>query len=74
MTDRATLEARLSALLKARASGVATVEFSAGNGSSRRVTYRSDQELAAAIADVERRLAALDGRIHTIRIHTSKGL
>ncbi|MEJ1161786.1 phage head-tail joining protein [Prosthecomicrobium sp. N25] len=73
MTDRVTLEAQLAALRKARASGVATVEFDAGNGSRRRVTYRSDAELAAAIADIERQIAGLSGRVHTITIATSKG-
>ncbi|KZY30540.1 hypothetical protein A3731_00735 [Roseovarius sp. HI0049] len=61
MTEtRETLEADLVALRRARASGAREVEFDGGrNGTRRRVQYRSDSELASAIADVERRLAAL---------------
>ena len=70
----ADLEAQLETLRKARASGVRRVEFTAGNGNSRMVEYRSDDELAAAIADVERRLAGLRGqRVHTVLISSSKG-
>lgn len=48
------------ALRRAHASGAREAEFSSGaNGTSRRVQYRSDAELASAIADVERRLATI---------------
>jgi hypothetical protein len=70
MADLATLQTRLDALCEARASGVLTVEVD-----GQRITYRSDPELAAAIADIERRIAAAQGRrITDIRIATSKGL
>lgn len=75
MTTASDLETQLESLRRARASGVRRVEFASGNGSSRSIEYRSDDELAAAIADIERRLAALHGqRVHTIRLHTSKGI
>jgi hypothetical protein len=70
MADRATLEGRLDALLAIRDQGVLTVEF---NG--RRITYRSGDELAAAIADLERRIAAYDRpAITDILIRSTKGL
>lgn len=56
-----TLTAQLEALRKARASGAREVEFQSGSGSMRRTAYRSDVELAAAIADLEGRLATLTG-------------
>ena len=68
------MQAQLETLRSARATGTRSVEFTAGNGVSRRVEYRSDSELAAAIADLERRIAGLTGpRITTVRINTSKG-
>lgn len=70
MADRATLEARLDALLAIRDQGVLTVEYG-----DKRVTYRSDAELARAIADLERRLAAHDRPAVTdILIRSTKGL
>lgn len=68
------LIARRDALLKARASGVRATEYSAG-GASRRIEYRTDRELLAALSDLERRIAAV-GRPAptTIRFATSKGL
>ena len=68
------LEARLEALkaLKAqRDSAVAGVSYD-----GRTVEYRGPAEIARAIADLERELAALQGKtpVRQIRIHTSKGL
>lgn len=42
----------------------------------RKVVYRSDAEMAAALADVERRIRAAEGRrpVSEIRITGSKGL
>lgn len=60
MVEYQALEADLTALRRARASGAREVEFQSGpNGTRRRVTYRSDAELASAIAYTEQRLAAL---------------
>ena len=74
MTTTVDLEAELQRLRKARASGVRRVEVTSGSGGSKSVEYRSDDELAAAIADIERRLAGLRGqRVHTIKLSTSKG-
>jgi hypothetical protein len=59
------------ALLAARFRGVRTVEVD-----GRRVTYASDTELAAAITDLERRIAAAGegGRKRRILTSASKGL
>ena len=68
--ERATPPQR-DALLKARFRGVRTVEYD-----GKRVTYASDAELAAAITDVERRIASADegGRRRRILTSASKGL
>ncbi len=50
------LRARHSALLAARYSGTRKVEYD-----GRKVEYGSDAEMASAIADIERRIARLDG-------------
>lgn len=65
------LTTQRDALLKARFRGVRTVEYD-----GKRVTYASDAELAAAITDVERRIASADdgGRRRRILTSTSKGL
>lgn len=55
------LKLRLSALLTARYSGTRSVSYD-----GKTVTYGTDAELAAAIGDVERRIAKLErgaGRI-----------
>ena len=49
------LKLRHSALLAARYSGTRSVSYDGKN-----ITYGSDAELAAAIADLERRIAALE--------------
>ena len=49
------LKARHSALLAARYSGTRSVSY---DGKS--INYGSDAELAAAISDIERRIAALE--------------
>lgn len=61
-------------LLKHRASGVRTVEMNSGLV-SRRVEFRSDADMANAIADIERRIAEFGSgsRPTTIRFATSKG-
>ena len=75
MTTAADLRSQLESLRKARASGIRSIEFNAGNGSSRRVEYKDDAQMAAAIADLESRIAAIEGRrVSTIHIHTSKGI
>jgi hypothetical protein len=65
------LIAQREALLAARFRGVRTVEIE-----GRRVTYASDAEMAAAIADLERRIAAAGegGRRRRILTSSSKGL
>lgn len=63
--------AQREALLAARYAGIRTVEID-----GRRVTYASDAEMAAAITDLERRIAAGQegGRKRRILTSASKGL
>lgn len=70
MTHVLELQARLEALREIRASGVREAAF--GND---RVVYRTDAELAAAIADLERRIAAATAMrpVRTVLVSTSKG-
>ena len=71
MADLAQMTAWRDALLRSRYAGVRTVEYD-----GKRVTYASDAELAAAITDVERRIASADdgGRRRRILTSASKGL
>lgn len=72
--DLATLLTQRSRLLEIRAKGMRSYEIDTGNG-RRRIEYRSDEEVASAIADIDRRIAALQGtHINTVRIYSSKGL
>jgi hypothetical protein len=69
MADIAELEAMREALLKARFAGVRTVEYD-----GRRVSYASGAEMAAALADLDRRIAAASApRVVQVRISSSKG-
>ncbi|MBZ0138769.1 MAG: hypothetical protein K8H87_03225 [Pseudorhodoplanes sp.] len=63
--------AQRDALLAARYRGLRTVEIE-----GRRITYASDTEMAAAITDLERRIAAVQesGRKRRILTSASKGL
>lgn len=65
----ATLEDQLQTLREARASGLRKVKYG-----EREMEYRTDEELAAAIADLERRIAQQNGAaVHAIRIYSNKG-
>ncbi|TCT05392.1 hypothetical protein EDC22_11313 [Tepidamorphus gemmatus] len=69
MTDLNQLETWRDALLKARYAGVRTVEYD-----GKRVTYATDAEMAAALADLDRRIAAASApRVAQVRISSSKG-
>jgi hypothetical protein len=64
------LKARHSALLAARYSGTRSVSYD-----GKTVTYGTDAELAAAIGDVERRIAKLQrGTARVLRPHAVKDL
>jgi hypothetical protein len=65
------MTAQRDALLAARYRGLRTVEIE-----GRRVTYATDAEMAAAITDLERRIAAAanGGRRRRILTSASKGL
>jgi len=70
MTDLAQLTAWRDALLAARYRGVRTVEYD-----GKRVTYATDGEMAAALADLDRKIAAASGsRVAVVRIASSKGV
>jgi hypothetical protein len=55
------LKSKHAALLSARYAGLRSVNYD-----GRSVTYGSDAELAAAIADAERRIASLEGKTSRI--------
>ncbi|SLN78028.1 hypothetical protein ROA7023_04674 [Roseisalinus antarcticus] len=55
--------------MAARYQGVRTVEYD-----GKRVTYSSDGEIAAALADLNRQIAGATDRISVVRIQSSKGL
>jgi hypothetical protein len=65
------MTAQRDALLAARFRGVRTVEIE-----GRRITYATDAEMAAAIADLERRIAdeTVGARRRVVRTAASKGL
>ena len=69
MADLAQLTAWRDALMAARYRGVRTVEYD-----GKRITYATDGEIAAALADLERRIAGATGCISVVRIQSSKGL
>ena len=61
-------------LLSARGAPEQRIRFRQGD-QEEDVTYRTDSELAAALRDVERRIALASGtKITTIRLSTSKGI
>ncbi|MFM9860552.1 gpW family head-tail joining protein [Pseudoxanthobacter sp. M-2] len=69
MTTTTELREQLDRLRTSRAAGVREVQ----NGDER-VVYQNDRDLAAAIADLERQIAAAEGRrVHTVRVGSSKG-
>ena len=64
------MQAQLEALRKARSSGLRQVET---DGKS--VEYKSDMEMAAAIADLERRISAASATpVRHVHFNSSKGL
>ena len=70
MSDLSQLTAWRNALMAARSWGVRTVEYD-----GKRVTYASDAEMAAALADLDRKIAAAGGsRVSVVRIASSKGV
>ncbi len=69
MANLAQLSAWRDALMAARYRGVRTVEYD-----GKRVTYATDGEMAAALADLNRQIAGASGRISVVRIQSSKGL
>ena len=69
MADLAQLTAWRDALMAARYRGIRTIEYD-----GKRVTYASDGEMAAALADLNRQITGVAGRISVVRIQSSKGL
>lgn len=69
MADLPQLIAWRDALMAARYRGVRTVEYD-----GKRISYASDGEIAAALADLNRQIAGASGRVSVVRIQSSKGL
>ncbi|MFN3576507.1 MAG: phage head-tail joining protein [Tabrizicola sp.] len=69
MADLLQLTAWRDALMAARYRGARTVEYG-----GKRVTYASDAEMAAALADLNRQIAGATDRISVVRIQSSKEL
>lgn len=69
MADLATLQAELEALKSARRGGEHSVKYEGPKG-SREVVFKSDKEMAAAIAATEAEIAALTGSpvVRTINV------
>jgi len=70
MTTPAELQTQLDALREARASGARRV-LTQTNGVKKEIEFRTDAELAAAIADLERRLGGTAARV--VYVKNSKG-
>jgi hypothetical protein len=74
MTTLADLQAQRAALVAVRNNGALRTTFRDG-GAERTVWFKSDSELAAAIAAIDREIAALEGRrVNTFLPYFSKGL
>ena len=71
MADVATLIARLEKLTELRADGVRQVGYE-----GEVVVYKSDDEMAAAIRDLERRIAnaSRPRTVRSVYVNSSKGL
>lgn len=70
MSELAELHAQLARLQAIRISGVSGTKFG-----DREVQYKTDSQIAQAIADLEQRIAGARGQgIRTIRFSTSKGV
>lgn len=74
MTALVDLQTQRAALVRARNSGTLRTTFRSG-GTERTVWFKSDNELAAAIAAIDREIAALEGRrVNTFLPYFPKGL
>jgi len=74
MATLAELQDRRATLVAARSSGVLRTTFRDG-GTERTTHFKSDSEMAAALAAIDREIAALQGpRVNTFLPHFSKGL
>ena len=70
MADLVQLTAWRDALMAARYQGIRTVEYD-----GKRVTYASDAEMAAALADLNRQMAMTGPqRVSVVQIRSSKGI
>ena len=70
MADLESLKTRLDKLNEIRAKGLTSYTIK-----DRTMTYRSDRELATAIADLETKIASLQGgAVRKVRIRSGKGL
>ena len=68
------LQAMRASLVEARASGALRLTFRSG-GTERTIEYKSDLEMARALAAIDQELAALSGkRVHTFLATFNSGL
>lgn len=74
MSTLADLQAKRAALFAARTSGTLRTTFRSG-GTERTVWFKSDAEIAAALAALDREIAEMEGRrVNTFLPHFSKGM
>lgn len=70
MASLSEMQAQLQRLQEVRAKGVGSYSIK-----DRSMTYRSDEELASAIADLERRISAASGtQVRHVHFNSSKGI
>lgn len=72
--DLNSLRKARNALVEARGQGLRRTNYTA-NGVTREIEWRTDIELKAALADVEQRIAAAEGKpaLNVVNIRSEKG-
>lgn len=69
------LQAQLANLQRIRAKGVREYEIDTGSGGRRRTVYSSGEEIEAAIASLQRQIAAASGsKVNSVVFSTTKGI
>lgn len=75
MATLSELQTQLERLQEIRAKGVRELEISTGTGSHRRLVYSSGAEIEAAIASLQRQIAAAAGsKVNSVVFSTTKGI
>lgn len=69
------LQTQLANLQRIRSKGVREYEIDTGNGGRRRMVYSSGEEIEAAIASLQRQIAAASGsKVNSVVFSTTKGI